>query len=142
MSARSALAQAYARAHYEIHFDGVMFTRRIGIADQACDARLREAGCRQRWFIVTPCNPRSQRQDDADNESRLRAMAQQLRESRRPYIDSLASAEDGAWPEAGFCIFDLAEREACALGRQYGQRAIVSGVLGNAPTLIWLEMVD
>lgn len=139
MSVRPALAQAYASARYEIHFDHAAFTRRIGVVDQACDARLREAGCRRHWFIVTPCNPRSQHQDQAGNEVRLRTMAQQLREAGWSHVDSLASAEDGTWPEAGFCIFDLAEHEACALGRQYGQHAIVGGVLGSTPALIWLE---
>lgn len=141
MSVDPALAQSYARARYEIRFDDATFTRRIGGVDQACDARLRKAGCRRRWFIVTPCNPRSRHQDQAGNEARLRAMAQRLREAGRSHVGSLASAEDGTWPEAGFCIFDLAEREARALGRQYQQHAIVSGVLGNAPMLIWLNLV-
>src|SRR3546814_16859431 len=112
-------------------------TRRIGQVDAQADARLRAHGCRRHWFIVTPCNPRSQAQSDTYNEARLRAMRQQLRESACRYVETLACANDRTWSEAGFCIFDLAEADARMLGRAYEQNAIVGAALDSAPHLLW-----
>lgn len=137
MNESSALAEAYSRSRFEIRFADASVARRIGVTDAACDQRLRNAGCHTRWCIITPCNPRSVPGDDATNSARLREMDMRLRKCGQRYLPTLASADDGTWPEPGFCVLDLAEHDAVQLARHYEQNAIVIGTLGDAPRLRW-----
>ncbi|NGY03512.1 DUF3293 domain-containing protein [Solimonas terrae] len=50
---------------------------------------------------------------------------------------SLACADDGSWPEPGFCLFDVERRSVLALARRYRQHAIVGAKLGAVPRLLW-----
>ncbi len=130
------LARAYLAARYRLFLPGDSIDLRIGVASVRADGALQRAGCRSHWAIVTPFNPRSRQLGDAGNAARLARFAVDLERSGWLHVDSLASADDGAWPEAGFCIFDAPL--PLMLARRYGQNAIVSAALGAAPALVWI----
>jgi len=132
------LAGAYRSARYRLEFPGCECERRIGVIDRDADARLREAGCEARWFIITACNPDSQRLDDATNDRRQQELRRDIEARHWRFVASHASADDGRWPEPGFCVFDADAREIRKLAQLYGQRALVTGEIGGAPALVWI----
>ena len=140
MSAPAALAAAYTRAHYRIATPHGVIVRHVGVIDAVADAALRAAGCRRHWHVVTPFNPGSVRPTDAVNAARLAAFVADLAVAGWTHVDSCNGGDDAHWDEAGRCIFDAADAAVEALARRHGQLALLRGVLGAAPTLVWLSM--
>jgi len=77
------------------------------------------------WAIITARNPGSKRLSEAENVKRDAALAQEL--SSRGLVASPAvnSAADGSWSEPGSLVLSLSRAVALAIGRRFGQRAIV-----------------
>ena len=138
MNAAAPLAAAFARATYRIATPGGAVVRRAGVPDAAADAALRAAGCGRHWHVVTPCNPRAERLTDAANAARLAAFAADIAAAGWRHVDSCNSGDDPRWDEPGLCIFDAPDDEVDALARRHGQLALLRGVLGAAPALVWL----
>ncbi|MDR3419112.1 MAG: DUF3293 domain-containing protein [Nevskia sp.] len=138
--AKAALEEAYRRALYCVRLAGGELVLRVGEYRSEHDLRLRsEAGVQSHWAIVTPCNPGSARLEPAQNSARLEQMAEDLRRHELRSAPSLNRDPLGRWPdEAGFLLCDAGPGVPEQLARQFGQNAIVSACLGEAPGLIWL----
>lgn len=137
---RASLDRAYRATLYRVRLPGAELTLRIGVRDAVSEKRLAQfAGCRRHWALVTPCNPHSRRLMDWQNRLRHAGMEAGLRASGLVYYPSLHDDPAGQWPdEAGFLLVDSPHGLARALGRQYGQNAIVAARLGEAPRLVYL----
>ncbi len=136
------LDRAYRATLYRVRLPGAELTLRIGVHDAAAGQRLaRLGGCRRQWALVTPCNPRSRRLMDWQNRLRHAGMEAALQAGGLVHYPSLHCDPAGRWPdEAGFLLVDPPRGLARALGRRYGQNAIVAARLGEPPQLLYLEM--
>lgn len=137
---RAGLEAAYHGAHYLALLQHGELLLRVGHPEAGADRRLRrEAGVRRQWAIVTPCNPGSRPTDASANVAALARLHAELRELGWRHVPSLNRDSSGRWPdEPGALLVDVAEDDARALGRRFGQNAIVYGRLGQAPVLLWL----
>lgn len=140
MSTAQAWEDAYRRTQYHVLLARGDLVLRIGVR-HADDARLREeAGVREHWAIVTPCNPLSQRLAEKDNAALLAQFKQAIAELELRAIVSANHDPSGQWPdEPGLLLCDPPPGVAEELGRRYRQNAIVTGKLGEAPRLVWLQ---
>jgi len=136
----SALEAAYRRTEYRVSLtDGRMLALRIGVRDRDAERRLRLAGVRKSWAIVTPCNPGSRRIGARCNATQLRRLERQLKRSGHRYLHAVNHDPSGRWPdEPGFLLCDPPRELAASLGRAFGQNAFVHGGIEAAPGLIWL----
>lgn len=136
-----ALDRAYRQTLYRILVDGPPIDRRIGTVDPGADERLRrEAGCARCWALVTAWNPNSQPCDENLNRQRQLQLQQQLEQLRQRHLPALHHSPAGDWPdEPSFLLIDPPAQRAAALGRAFGQTAIVTATLGAAPQLLWLQ---
>jgi len=136
-----ALERAYLQTLYRILVDGAPIDRRIGQADAEADERLRrEAGCRRCWALVTAWNRGSLPCDEGLNRQRQAQLLQQLAQLGQPHLPALHRSPAGDWPEEESCLLiDPPPGRAAALGQAYGQVAVVTATLGEAPQLVWLQ---
>lgn len=136
----ASLDRAYRATRYRVRLPGPELTLRIGVRDAAGEKWLAQlGGCRRHWALVTPCNPHSRRLMDWQNRLRHAGMEAGLQASGLIHYPSLHGDPAGRWPdEAGFLLVDPPHGLARALGRQYGQNAIVEARLGEAPRLVYL----
>lgn len=141
MSGRGTLGDAYRRTRYVVRLAAGELALRIGVADAEADERLRrEAGCRQGWALVTPCNPRSVVLSGEENARRCAAMGRELTARGQRFVAAVHRDPDGAWPdEDSFLLVDAEADLALRLGRAYEQNAVVVGALGEAPRLEWCD---
>jgi len=136
-----ALERAYRQTLYRILVDGAPIERRIGQADPDADERLRrEAGCRRCWALVTAWNPGSLPCDESLNRQWQARLQQRLAQLGQPHFPALHRSPAGDWPdEESFLLIDPPPGRAAALGQAFGQVAVVTATLGEAPQLVWLQ---
>ncbi|MCK6546743.1 DUF3293 domain-containing protein [Myxococcota bacterium] len=122
--------------------------RTIAAAHQRCDRRADGAdrhgdGCLagrspSSWAYVTAANPGSERADAEVNEDRHCALLEHLRGRSLEWFEGAGAADDGAWPpEVSVLVLGIGREDAHALGRAFEQNAIVFGVVGGEPELLW-----
>ena len=91
------------------------------------------------WAFVSACNPGSVKQSRNANKRRHRALSAALdRAGHRDVTEGEARAPDGTWRERSVLIRGIARADAIALGRRFGQRAIVVGRAHDVAELVWL----
>lgn len=137
----SSLLSAYRRTCYCVLLDAATLILRIDHHDAEVDRRLCLAcGIHRNWSIVTPCNPRSQRLNTADNAQRLTTLHAELARRQVRWVATLNRDPAGHWPdEPGALLCDPAPGLAETLGQRFEQNAIVTGRPGAAPRLVWLS---
>lgn len=141
MPARETLQVAYVDTTYRVLVNRKPIDVRIGAANAALD-RLLEACDAQNWAFVSAHNPRSQPLPAADNARRDARLKALLDGQESEYLDAIALPDDPGWPpETGVFIIGMDDRAAAALGKRFGQLAVVCGVRGGAPYLVWLDEV-
>lgn len=92
------------------------------------------------FALLTACNPASRISADHENLQRQAALCAEVRQLAYPFVLGENVAEAGDWPvEASLCILGLSLSEACALGRKYGQNALLFGTPDGVPHLHWIE---
>jgi hypothetical protein len=132
------LQAAYEAAAYRVHGSPVgAFVIRCGEVSPALDALLAIAGA-DTWAFVTAANPGSLRLDDATNRRRHAALVAEVR--RRGFVcyAGAGAGDDGAWPpEESVLVPGLDEASAIALGRAFGQFAVLVGERCGPARLAW-----
>jgi hypothetical protein len=123
---------AYRRSDYAVFFPRIVF--RIGRRSAALDRLLEAAGSRTAAFL-TAANPRSERRPATQNLAALRRMRKAL---KHPFRRAEGRSADRRWREPSLLVIGIARREAEALGRAYGQNAIVFVEKGRAAELVLL----
>ena len=124
---RDALTDAYRATTYAARTPLGEVRLRIGEADATLDRLLDAAGV-EAWAHVTACNPGSRRLSDADNARRSAALRRVVGRRGWRFFEGEGVGDDGRWPaEAAVLVLGIAERRARALGRLFGQNAVVVG---------------
>jgi hypothetical protein len=108
---------------------------RIGARHQAFDAELEATGA-QCWAVVTAWNPGSLPRSAEENAA---AQAELLKAVAELGLSSWAAegkADAGGWREESLCVLELDAARAVALGRRFGQLAVVVGQRFGAAQLL------
>lgn len=138
---RASLEAAYRGTEYCVQLPAGELRLKVDRQLEDDDRRLRgEAGVESHWAIVTPCNPGSQALSAQANQERREQLDAVLEEHRVRRIASVNRDPLEKWPdEPGFLLCDPLPGLAERLGRRFQQNAILTGKLGEAPQLLWLE---
>jgi hypothetical protein len=109
---------------------------RIGERSAPLDRLLEAAGARSAAF-VTAANPHSEPRPAGQNLAALARLEGDLAPWR--VLRGEGRSADGKWREPSLLVIGIAREEAQALGRRYGQNAIVFVEQGAAAELVLLE---
>lgn len=123
----AALSQVYQAAIYEA--GGVAFT----LSDKPAGVSIFEG---RPFAILTAHNPGSQPLSPEENARRHRELERALRERGYDLAPSVNRSPEGDWVEEGFAVLGIGLEEALAVGRRFGQNAIVYGQ-GERVALAW-----
>ena len=131
-----ALIAAYENADYVVFADPELVLR-IGEPSARLDALLEEEGANTAAF-VTAANPRSKPRPSADNAAGLDALDKLIAAAGYPWRAGEGREPDGSWIEPSRLVIGIYRENAEALGRLFGQNAIVFLEKGAAPELLVL----
>jgi len=119
MNDRRALTAAYRATRYLVMLEGPLELR-IGVHDEAAEARLTAATGGRHWALVTPCNPRSAALPAEENQKLYRQMQHELEALSQAWTPTLHRDPEGLWPdESGFLLVDPPPGRAADFGRRY-----------------------
>ncbi len=118
------LIDAYAVTRYCFNAVGGEVTLRIGMRSEPLAALHAAHGVSCSAYL-TAWNPFSEALAPEINEARQREMESLVAARGHPMIRGEGRSPDGQWRESSVLVLGIAEPEACALGRQFGQNAIV-----------------
>lgn len=131
----------YRQAEYQITLPSGPLSLQVGHYDQEAEQRLlQDTGLRAEWFIITPCNPRSELARDELNLFYFNELRYQLEAGAGQWFPALNHDPAGEWPdEPGFFVVDADRPWVIDLGRRFYQNALVTARCGEAPRLLWLD---
>ena len=127
------LAAAYGATTYRVLLPGGAVDLRVG------GRTPRELGPFP-WMVITACNPGSVKLSEEENQVRQQVLAARLGTLGFPFVAAENLADAGDWPvEPGFWVSSpLLDRQlASALGLEFGQYAVLWGVVGEVSELLW-----
>jgi hypothetical protein len=132
------LAEAYRQTSYLVETDPPVCFR-IGQYNPALDALLKKHGAQTKpWAFVTAHNPKSKKLSDEENKKRERDLRDRLTANGYRFLEGKGVGDDDLWPEErSVLIFNITREVAKQLGRELEQNAVVVGVLGGAPELVF-----
>jgi hypothetical protein len=130
------LTEAYENADYVV-FAEPEFVLKIGEPSARLDALLDEEGATSAAF-VTAANPGSRKKSAAQNAGALAALDQLVAAAGYPWRAGEGREPDGSWVEPSRLVIGIYRDNAVALGRLFGQNAIVFVEKGAAPELVVL----
>lgn len=136
MTVSPKLMDAYREADYVV-FAEPEFVLKIGEPSSRLDALLEEEGATTAAFL-TAANPRSKPQSAAQNASALSALDQLVAAAGYPWRAGEGREPDGSWVEPSRLVIGIYRENAEALGRLFGQNAIVFIEKGAPPELLVL----
>lgn len=134
---RASLEAAYRATSYEVDGPHARFTIRVGEISREADALAADhhAGT---WAYITAYNPGSVPASAEQNGARQRELEQAVVQAGYRFFRGEGKGNDGAWPaEPSLLILAVAEEEAAALARRFGQAAFVFAERGTAARLVW-----
>lgn len=107
---------------------------RIGEQNPALDALLAGQGV-EAWAFVTAWNPRSQVLAPEENARRQQQLEAEL---TFPFLPGRGEGDNGDWPpERSVLILGITQDAAHLLGQRWEQNAVVVGIRGGVPELLW-----
>jgi hypothetical protein len=131
------LKQAYENADYVVLLEPELVLR-IGERSERLERLMASVHLSTAAF-VTACNPGSNRQPDAENAAAAEALEGLVAAAGYPRHRGEGRDPDEAYPpEASLLILGIHRENAEALGRLFGQNAIVYVEKGRAPELVFL----
>ncbi|GIW17605.1 MAG: hypothetical protein KatS3mg064_0762 [Tepidiforma sp.] len=110
------LDRLYREAVYEVALPGGRAAFRIGEG---------VPGAPGPFAVVTAWNPGRERPGREENEARNRALQAEIERRGWRWLPAEGRSPEGAHREPSFAVFGATLDEALALGRQFGQAAIV-----------------
>ena len=132
------LEAAFRATTYRVETTEGPFDLRVGVSNPAFDAVLRRQGV-SCWGVVTACNPGGIQCDGQNPQSRDR-LRERLKASGHLHFPAMNLADDETWPaEPGFMLLQASEIELITLASEFSQLAVVYGVVGSAPRLVWTD---
>lgn len=130
---RARLEDAYRRTTYGA---GLSLKLRIGRPHPFLDSMMEFRGL-DTYAYLTACNPGSKPLSDQENAERQGELLARLK--GRPLVQGVAVADDGSWSEESVLVLGITREDAVALGKEFGQVAILFGKRGGVPEPVWLE---
>jgi len=129
------LRKAYLQTSYLVRAPLGVHALRIGGLHPAFDAELASAGARC-WAFLTAWNPGSLARSAEANALTQAELLRVIGELGLVAWPGEGKAEGGGWREESVCVLDLDSAGAVALGRRFGQLAVVVGLPGEAARLL------
>jgi Protein of unknown function (DUF3293) len=130
------LWDAYRRTTYVAHTSNGDIRINPGRRSPALDGLLNEHRLRE-WAYLTAYNPASRRLAEEENVRRQRELVDAVRDRGLTFLDGEGIGDDARWPaEPSILILGIESDDARALGRQFGQLAIVVGRTGQPARLV------
>ena len=131
------LDAAYRATSYVVDGPDGAFALRVGETSLQLDELLTRYGKRH-WAFVTACNPGSVPLSADENRGRAEELTRVVSEAGYPFRTG-RGVGDGDWlPEESLLVLGIAAEDAAALGRRFGQNAILLGEAGGPARLVWL----
>ena len=142
MADLSGLITAYAATSYVVYGPDPPFRIRIGHKCRELDALLDQRKINT-WAFITAYNPGSELVTPEQNEKTMASFRNDVISAGFQFLNGsgVPDALHGSdWqPVPSLLILDIPRDTAISLGRKYGQRAIVVGVLNELAELVMLE---
>ncbi len=133
------LDAAYRATAYQVDGPAGRFTLRIGRVSAEADTLLTQHGV-SCWAFVTACNPGSVLLPPETNAMRHAHLVAEVAQRGWPSYPGLGVGDDASWhPEVSLFILGVSEADARALGRSFGQNAVVCGDHGDLARLCWID---
>ncbi len=133
-----ATVTAYLETDYRI-FNEPPFALRIGINSAQLE-KLYQQHKTSCGVFITACNPFSRKLDNATNAAKQAELTKELAQRGLSFIEGEGRHPSGGWPaEPSYFVLDLSLEEAKALGRRYGQNAVVWCGADAVPELVLLR---
>lgn len=131
----SNLLHAYLTSVY--HVTDLTLTIRISQLHPDLDKLLERHACIT-WTFITAYNPASQILPEEQNITRHQMLVEDLAEYK--CFEGYGVGTDPQWkPERSLLVLGIDQDAAIAIGKKYGQNAIVVGSAGEVATLILLQ---
>jgi hypothetical protein len=108
---------------------------RIGARHPVFDAQVSAAGINC-WAFITAWNPGSLPRSAEENSSAQAELVRTLSELGLLVWPGEGKADAGGWREESLCVLGLEAPSAVALGRRFGQLAVVVGRVGEPAQLL------
>lgn len=134
MAIPTKLVDAYRAAHYAVPPDIVL---RVGEPNARLDALLDQMRAASAAF-VTAANPGSRPRSKEENAAALAELDREVAASGHDSCPAEGREPDGTWREPSRLVLGIERAAAEALGRRFGQNAIVFVEKGQAPELVLL----
>jgi hypothetical protein len=132
----TALWDAYRRTTYLAHTPDGDIRINPGRRSPSLDGVLTERRLRE-WAYLTAYNPASRRLPEEENVRRQRELVAAVRDLGLAFLEGEGIGADAHWPaEPSILILGIESDAARALGRQFGQLAIVVGQAGQPARLV------
>jgi hypothetical protein len=129
------LRKAYFQTAYVVRAPQGVHALRIGARHRAFDAELASAGVKC-WAFVTAWNPGSLPRSAEENSRAQAELVRTLSELDLRAWPGEGKADAGGWREESLCVLGLEAPSAVALGRRFGQLAVVVGRVGEPAQLL------
>ncbi len=137
MKVSAELLAAYQDADYVVFGDPDIVLR-VGEPSPRLDALLEAEGAATAAYI-TAANPLGERRSKARNALGVAALEDLIAASGYPRLAGEGRDSEGRWPaEPSVLVIGIYREHAAALGRLFGQNAIVFVEKGAAPELVLL----
>lgn len=134
------LDRAYRSTSYRVMIPGEVPTDlRIGVRSVRLDQLLTERGSEQ-WAFITAWNPASRPRSAEENRTRHAELVEAVVAGGWRHYPGAGVPDRAGWaPEDSLLVLDISRKEAGALGRRFGQAAIVAGRKDAVPELVYLS---
>ncbi len=134
---KAKLEAAYRTTSYFVDGPGGRFVVRVGRPSPEADALAATHGAAA-WAYVTAYNPGSVAAPSERNQARQRELEQAIMGAGYRFYRGEGVGDDGGWPaEPSLLVLGADEAAAAALGRRFGQAAVVFAERGGPARLVW-----
>ena len=131
------LKEAYENADYVVFFEPELVLR-IGEPSERLDRMMQSVEVTTA-AIISACNPRSEPRSGGENRAATEALEGLAAAAGYPHHRAEGRDPDGRWPaERSLLVLGIFRANAEALGRLFGQNAVVFVERGGAPQLVFL----
>lgn len=135
----TALWDAYRRTTYAVQTGDGEIRIHPGRRSPELDTLLDQRHVDQ-WAYITAYNPGSRLLSEPDNIRRRQSLVDAVRGRGLTFFEGASVLDAAAWPpEPSLLILGIPLADARALGRKFGQLAIVAGRLGEPAQLVACE---
>lgn len=129
------LLEAYICTRYIVYSAKEDIVIRIGNRHPTVDVLVHDFP-RREWAFITAYNPGSVILSKKENEERQNSLKKTVIDSGLSFIEGVGISDDGTWEDLSIFIPGISLTGAKALGRQFGQNAIVYGMVGGKAELV------